>query len=88
MAHCTAAYRRTLHRQTGHPNLLPRWTAIDETNAGTIDNPIPYNGNMALEAGKYYSEDDIVYYCNTGTGNPVYSPLKDLVGVFVEVANG
>lgn len=61
---------------------------LDETNAGTIDNPIPYNGNMALEAGKYYIQDGVVYYCNRDTGNPVYSPLKDLVGLFVEVANG
>lgn len=71
------------------PDATPAlWTVIDETHKGTFDDPIPYNGSMVLEAGKYYSQDDIVYYCNTGTGNPVYSPLKDLVGLFVEVANG
>jgi hypothetical protein len=64
------------------------YVVVDETHAGTIDNPIPYNGNMALENGKYYSQDGVVYYCNRDTINPVYSPLKDLVGLFVEVANG
>ena len=71
------------------PELAPAlWTAIDETNAGTIDNPIPYNGNMALEAGKYYSEDGVVYYCTRDSINPVYAALKDLVPLYVEVANG
>jgi hypothetical protein len=71
------------------PELSPAlWTAIDEEHKGTINDPIPYNGNMALENGKYYSQDGVVYYCNRDTVNPVYSPLKDLVGLFVEVANG
>lgn len=61
---------------------------LDETNAGTIDNPIPYNGNMALEAGKYYSEDGVVYYCTQDTINPVYAALADLVPLYVEVVNG
>lgn len=61
---------------------------IDETNAGTIDNPIPYNGNMALEAGKYYSQDGVVYYCTRDTINPVYAALADLVPLYVEVVNG
>jgi hypothetical protein len=43
---------------------------------------------MALENGKYYSQDGVIYYCNRDTVNPVYSALKDLVGLYVEVANG
>ena len=58
---------------------------IDETHAGTIDDPIPYDGNMELEKGKYYSQDGIVYRCTRDTGIPVYQPLKDLVGIYVEV---
>ena len=31
------------------PELAPAlWTAIDEVHKGTINDPIPYNGNMAL----------------------------------------
>lgn len=64
------------------------YTRIDEEHKGSFDDPIPYNGNMALVAGLYYSQDGVVYLCNRDTGNPVYSPLADLVGLFVEVANG
>lgn len=60
---------------------------IDETHAGTPENPIPYDGNMALEEGKYYSQDGIVYRCIWSTGNPVYHPLDQLVGLYVEVVS-
>lgn len=53
---------------------------------GTLENPIPYEGNMALENGKYYSQDGVTYLCNRDTVNPVYNALKDLVGLYVEVA--
>lgn len=59
---------------------------INETNAGTKADPIPYSAGMALENGKYYSEDGIVYYCNRDTGNAVYNKLSELVGIYVEVA--
>ncbi|MBR3610050.1 MAG: hypothetical protein IKL57_01110 [Oscillospiraceae bacterium] len=58
---------------------------IDETHAGTIEDPIPYYGNMALENGKYYSEDGIIYLCARDTVNPVYNSLADLIGNYVEV---
>lgn len=54
---------------------------------GTLENPIPYEGNMVLENGKYYSQDGVTYLCNRDTGNPVYHALKDLVGLYVDVAN-
>lgn len=53
---------------------------------GTLENPIPYEGNMILENGKYYSQDGVTYLCNRDSGNPVYHALKDLVGLYVEVA--
>ena len=60
------------------------WTEICESHAGTLDDPIPYSGNMALEAGKYYSQNGEVYLCTRDTVNPVYSALADLVGLYVE----
>lgn len=57
---------------------------IDETHAGTIDDPIPYEGNMALEQGKYYSQNGAVYLCTRDTVNPVYNALSELVGLYVE----
>lgn len=63
------------------------YTEVNLVDDGTIDNPIPYNNNMALENGKYYIQDDVKYLCIRDTGNPVYNPLKDLVGIYVEVVN-
>ena len=60
------------------------YTRIDETHAGTLTDPIPYSGNMALEAGKYYSQSGAVYLCTRDTVNPVYNALADLVGLYVE----
>ena len=57
---------------------------IDESHVGTLDDPIPYSGNMILESGKYYSQDYVIYLCNRDTGNPVYNPLAELVGLYVE----
>lgn len=62
------------------------YTKIDETHAGTAEDPIPYDGNMELFNGKYYSQDGVVYLCNRDTGAPVYHALADLVGLYVEVA--
>ena len=62
------------------------WEEICESHDGTLYDPIPYSGNMALESGKYYSQSGAVYLCTRDTVNPVYSALADLVGLYVEVA--
>lgn len=62
------------------------YTRIDEIHDGTQYDPIPYNGNMVLEKGKYYIEDGIIYLCNRDTGIAVYNKLADLVGIYVELA--
>lgn len=68
------------------PDAVPTlFTEINETASGTIDDPIPYNGNMALEQGKYYSQNGVIYLCVRDTGNPVYHNLADLAGLYVEV---
>ncbi len=65
-------------------NAASLWTEICESHAGTLDDPIPYSGNMALESGKYYMQDNKVYRCTRDTGNPVYNALSELVGLYVE----
>lgn len=72
--------------QTGwEPENAPAlWEQINETHSGTAEDPIPYNGNMALENGKYYMQDYEVYRCTRDTVNPVYNPLAELVGLYVE----
>lgn len=62
------------------------YVRIDETHAGTREDPIPYNGNMILESGKYYIQDEIIYLCNRNTEIAVYHPLSELVGIYVEIA--
>lgn len=62
------------------------YARIDETHKGTIDDPIPYNGNMALVKGKYYEQYGVIYLCTRDTVNPVYNALSDLVGHYVEEA--
>lgn len=62
------------------------WEQICETHDGTQYDPIPYDGNMALESGKYYIQDDVVYLCNRDTGQPVYNTLSELVGLYVEIS--
>ena len=52
---------------------------------GTLENPIPYEGNMVIENGKYYIQDGVIYLCTRDSGNPVYHALKDLVSLYVEI---
>ena len=67
------------------PNVVPAlFTRIDEQHDGTKYDPIPYDGNMAIEAGKYYSQDGVTYRGTRDTVNPVYQPLAELVGLYVE----
>ena len=67
-------------------NAASLWEQINETHAGTIGDPIPYSGNMALKAGLYYMQDWVIYKCTRDTGNPVYHALSELVGLYIEKA--
>lgn len=67
-------------------NAASLWEQINETHAGTLDDPIPYSGNMALTSGLYYMQDWVIYLCTRDTGNPVYHALSELVGLYVERA--
>ena len=81
---------RCLQAHTGQTGWEPSmntaslWEEICESHAGTLADPIPYSGNMALEAGKYYSQSGAVYLCTRDTVNPVYNALADLVGLYVK----
>lgn len=65
-------------------NAASLWEQICESHAGTLEDPIPYDGNMALTAGLYYHQDYEIYRCTRDTGNPVYHALFELVGLYVE----
>ena len=71
--------------QPGQQGTESLYAEVVETHAGTIGDPIPYNGNMELEQGKYYTQDGATYLCIRGTGIPVYAALAELVGNYVEL---
>jgi hypothetical protein len=60
------------------------WTEINEVHSGTLEDPIGYGGNMALEKDKYYLENNIIYLCSRDTINPIYNSLSELIGLYVE----
>ena len=58
---------------------------INEMASGTIDDPIPYNNNMELFEGLYYSQNGVIYKCIRSTETVVYNDLSALVGIYVEM---
>ena len=61
------------------------YVRIDEAHAGTLADPIPYDGNIELKAGLYYIQSGVTYLCNRNTGQPVYNSLAELAGLYVEM---
>ena len=59
------------------------YAQVNSNHAGTPEDPVAYDGNMTLEAGKYYWQNGI-YRCIRSTENPVFAPLADLAGIYVE----
>lgn len=81
--------------QTGwEPENVPAmWTAINQTNKGTLDDPIPAARGMEYTYGKYYvdPEDGKIYLCKRtgeadgGTVTLQFLP-RELVGHYFEAA--
>lgn len=59
------------------------YTEVCETHAGTPEDPIPYRGNLALETGRYYLENGVLYRCHRDTVSPVFQSLEALSGLYV-----
>ena len=72
--------------QTGwEPEKTPAlWQQVCFHYAATVDDPIPYEGNMVLEQGKHYFQNGVIYVCTRDSGNAVTHSLADLVGLYVE----
>lgn len=73
-----------LENQYPSVNTAALYEEINETASGTIDDPIPYNGNMELFEGLYYSQAGVTYKCTRSTGQAVYHDLSALVGIYVQ----
>ena len=72
------------HRIPGSTGTESLFSRIDEIHAGTFEDPIPYEGNMELYQGSYYSQDGVIYLCVRSTGQPVFHDLAALTGTFLE----
>lgn len=60
------------------------FSKVDEAHAGTVDDPIPYEQNMEIYEGLYYTQYDVLYLCIRSSGQPLYHDLSALVGNYVE----
>ena len=67
-------------------NTASIWEVINVKNAGTLDDPIPYDQTMTVYNGKYYLEEGIIYKCIRDSGQPLYATCASLVGNYFEVA--
>lgn len=65
-------------------NVPALFEQINEVHSGTADDPIPYEGNMALVKGLHYYQAGKIFLCNRDTINAVYHALAELVGLYVE----
>lgn len=61
------------------------FSKVDETHAGTMEDPIPYEKNMEIYQGTYYSQNGVIYLCIRDSGIPLQHDLSALVGNYVEV---
>jgi hypothetical protein len=73
------------HYVPGSAGTESLFSKVDETHAGTITDPIPYEKNMEVYKGLYYSQYDVVYLCIRDSGQPLYHDLSALVGSYFEV---
>ena len=55
------------------------------TEGEDAQHPIEYHGNMELFNGKYYSQDGVTYRCTRNSAVPLYNPLAELVGTYVDM---
>lgn len=64
------------------------YKVVQEEHEGTKDDPIPWQLNMELYNGKYYTDKGVKYLCIRDSGMGLSFALADLVsGGFVQVVN-
>lgn len=62
------------------------FSTVDQDHAGTLEDPIPYERNMEIYEGLYYSQNGVIYLCIRSSGQPLYHDLSALIGSYVEEA--
>ena len=74
------------HYVPGSAGTESLFSNVDNSHAGTKEDPIPYETNMEIFKGKYYSQHGVIYLCTRDSGQPLHHDLSALVGLYVEVA--
>lgn len=65
------------------------YKVVQKEHSGTIDDPIPWQHNMELLSGRYYTDKEVLYLCIRDSGMGMSFDLADLIsGGFVEVVEG
>ena len=75
------------HYVPGSTRTESLFSKVDESHAGTIDDPIPYEKNMEIFKGLYYTQYEVLYLCIRGSDQPLQHDLSVLVGHYVEVVS-
>ena len=78
-------YTFVAHYVPGTAGTESLFSKVDETHKGTIDDPIPYEKNMEIYKGLYYTQYGVIYLCIRDSGQPLYHDLSALTGNYVEV---
>lgn len=84
------ARQKHISQEIYTPDMIPAvWAVINETNKGTIDDPIPAVAGMLYEKDKYYIYNDVVYLCireDSEDGTVLHFTPDQLVGNYFEIA--
>ena len=62
------------HQPPNGEGMTAIYRPIDQTHAGTLEDPIPWAYGMDSEQGKYYSYNGKVYLCNLTMPGCIYAP--------------
>ena len=81
------SYTFVAHYVPGSTGTESLFSAVDETHAGTVADPIPYEKNMEIYKGLYYIQDNVLYLCIRSSEQPLQHDLSVLVGHYVEVVS-
>lgn len=67
-------------------NTAALYEVIEKEHTGEADDPIPYLPPMEIFAGKYYTENEVLYVCTRDSETALSHTLASLVGIYVAVA--
>lgn len=78
-------YTFVAHYVPGSDGTESLFSKVDESHAGSKEDPIPFEQNMEIYEGLYYTQNGVLYRCIRSSGQPLYHDLALLVGSYVEV---